>query len=101
MVSTKVIYAAIPISVLVAIGLLRKWRSRGWAKCLSTTCLRGKTFIVTGANSGIGLETAKALVHRKARVILACRNIAKGKEAIAEIRKEQPNGGELVSTWFT
>lgn len=101
MVSTKVIYAAIPISVLVAIGLLRKWRSRGWAKCLSTTCLRGKTFIVTGANSGIGLETAKALVRRKARVIFACRNVAKGKEAIAEIRKEQPNGGELVSSSFT
>lgn len=101
MVSTKVIYAAIPISVLVAIGLLRKWRSRGWAKCLSTTCLRGKTFIVTGANSGIGLETAKALVRRKARVIFACRNIAKGKEAISEIRKEQPNGGELVSGSFT
>lgn len=101
MVSTKIIYAAIPISVLVAIGLVRKWRSRGWAKCLSTTCLRGKTFIVTGANSGIGLETAKALVRRKARVILACRDIAKGQKAVTEIRNEQLNGGELVSTWFT
>lgn len=97
MVPSQVVYAAVPVSVIVAIGLLRKWRSRNWAKCTSNTCLRGKTFIITGANSGIGLETAKALVRRKARVIFACRDIAKAKEAIAEIRKEQPSGGELVS----
>lgn len=97
MVSSQVLYAAVPISVVVAIGLLRKWRSRNWAKCMSNTCLRGKTFIITGANSGIGLETAKSLVKRKARVIFACRDIGKAKQAIAEIRKEQPSGGELVS----
>ncbi|XP_049886136.1 retinol dehydrogenase 14-like [Pectinophora gossypiella] len=96
MVSSQVIYAAVPISVIVAIGLLRKWKSRSWAKCLSNTCLRGKTFIITGANSGIGLETAKALVRRKARVIFACRDIAKAKQAIADIRREQPSGGELI-----
>ncbi|CAH2100300.1 unnamed protein product [Euphydryas editha] len=96
MVSSYVIYAAVPISVVVAVGLIRKWRSRSWAKCPSNTCLRGKTFIITGANSGIGLETAKALVRRKARVIFACRDIEKAKQAIAEIRKEQPTGGELI-----
>ena len=97
MVPANVIYAALPISVVIALGLIRKWRSRNWAKCTSNTCLRGKTFLITGANSGIGLETAKALVKRKARVIFACRDIEKAKEAIAEIRKEQPQGGELVS----
>ncbi|KAI5633465.1 short chain dehydrogenase domain-containing protein [Phthorimaea operculella] len=96
MVSSQVIYAAVPISVIVAVGLLRKWRSRGWAKCTSNTCLRGKTFIITGANSGLGYETAKALVKRKARVIFACRDVAKAKEAIAAIRREQPSGGELI-----
>ncbi|KAG6459250.1 hypothetical protein O3G_MSEX011286 [Manduca sexta] len=96
LVSSNAVYAAVPISVLVAIGLIRKWRSRNWAKCTSNTCLRGKTFLITGANSGIGLETAKALVRRKARVIFACRDIVKAKEAIADIRKEQPNGGELI-----
>lgn len=98
MVSSHVIYAAVPISVIVALGLLRKWRSRSWAKCVTNTCLRGKTFLITGANSGIGLETARALVKRKARVIFACRDINKAKAAIADIRAEQPNGGELVST---
>ncbi|XP_064076985.1 retinol dehydrogenase 14-like [Vanessa tameamea] len=96
MVSSYVIYTAVPISVVVALGLIRKWRSRNWAKCVSNTCLRGKTFLITGANSGIGLETAKALVKRKARVIFACRDIDKAKQAIAEIRKEQPTGGELI-----
>ncbi|XP_075988620.1 retinol dehydrogenase 14-like isoform X2 [Anticarsia gemmatalis] len=72
------------------------WRSRAWAKCVSNTCLRGKTFLITGANSGIGLETAKALVRRKGRVIFACRDINKAKAAIADIRKQQPNGGEMI-----
>ncbi|XP_026764395.2 retinol dehydrogenase 14-like [Galleria mellonella] len=96
MVAASVLYAAVPVSVIVALGLLRKWRSRKWGKCASNTCLRGKTFLITGANSGIGLETARALVTRKARVIFACRDIAKAKAAVAEIRKKQPTGGELI-----
>ncbi|XP_013144693.1 PREDICTED: retinol dehydrogenase 12-like [Papilio polytes] len=96
MVPAQAIYAAVPISVLIAIGFIRKWRSRKWGKCLTDTCLRGKTYLVTGANSGIGLETAKALVRRKARVIFACRDIAKAKQAINDIRKEQPTGGEMI-----
>lgn len=96
MVSSSVLCAAVPISVLVALGLLRKWRSRKWGQCICNTCLRGKTFLITGANSGIGLETAKAIVKRKGRVIFACRDIAKAKEAIAKIRNEQPNGGEMI-----
>ncbi|XP_053600855.1 retinol dehydrogenase 12-like [Plodia interpunctella] len=96
MVSSTVVYAAVPISVIVAIGLIRKWRSRSWTKYICNTCLRGKTFLITGANSGIGLETAKALVKRKARVIFACRDLNKAKNAIANIRKEQPTGGEMI-----
>lgn len=42
----------------------------------------GRTFVVTGANSGLGAETAKALVAAGADVILACRNTTKA-DAVA------------------
>lgn len=35
----------------------------------------GRIAIVTGTNSGIGYETARALVHRGGQVIMACRNV--------------------------
>ncbi len=53
--------------------------------------LSGKTAIVTGANSGIGLETAKALAGKGALVILPVRSAEKGKQANNEITGEFPN----------
>ncbi|XP_077516340.1 retinol dehydrogenase 11-like isoform X1 [Amblyomma americanum] len=55
-------------------------------KCSSNVDMAGKTVIITGANTGIGKETARELARRNARVILACRNPAKAKEAAADIR---------------
>ncbi|CAH3168177.1 unnamed protein product [Pocillopora meandrina] len=48
--------------------------------------LSGKVAIVTGANSGIGFETAKALALHGTHVILACRNMNKANRAAAMIR---------------
>jgi NAD(P)-dependent dehydrogenase (short-subunit alcohol dehydrogenase family) len=50
----------------------------------------GKTALVTGANSGIGLETARWLAMRGATVVLGCRNEAKADAALAEIRRTAP-----------
>ena len=47
--------------------------------------LAGRTAIVTGASSGIGLETAKALSARGARVVLAVRDAARGEAAAAAL----------------
>ena len=53
--------------------------------------LDGKTVIITGANSGIGLETAVDLAKRNARVILACRSVERGEKAAVEVRKRSGN----------
>lgn len=47
--------------------------------------LRGKTALVTGASSGLGLECARVLAMRGARVIFACRNREKTERVIAAI----------------
>jgi WW domain-containing oxidoreductase len=52
--------------------------------------LKGQTIIVTGANTGIGYETARSLAAAGARVIFACRNTNAGKAAVAKARAQHP-----------
>ena len=47
--------------------------------------MQGKTCLVTGANTGIGKETARELAARGAQVIMVCRNREKGEAALGEI----------------
>jgi NAD(P)-dependent dehydrogenase (short-subunit alcohol dehydrogenase family) len=51
----------------------------------------GRVAIVTGSNSGIGYETARALATKGAEVILAVRNMDAGKAAVDRITTETPN----------
>ncbi len=50
----------------------------------------GRTFIVTGANSGLGLETARALGALGATVVMTARDMQKGEEAVEALLTEQP-----------
>lgn len=52
----------------------------------------GKTVIVTGANAGIGFETALALYEAGAHVTLACRSLERAEQAIAKIKQQEGNG---------
>lgn len=54
------------------------------------TDLTGKVAIVTGANSGVGLESARVLALVGAKVIIPCRTLEKSNGAIAEIKKAVP-----------
>ena len=52
--------------------------------------MTGKVVIITGANSGLGLESTKALAAKGATVVMACRNLRKAEEAKAEVLATNP-----------
>jgi NAD(P)-dependent dehydrogenase (short-subunit alcohol dehydrogenase family) len=52
--------------------------------------LRGKTAVVTGANSGVGKAAASALASLGAHVVLACRDKGRGEVAMMEIERSSP-----------
>src|ERR1700733_512772 len=57
----------------------------------------GQVAIITGANSGLGLATARDLARAGATVVMACRDEAKGERAAASIRASVPNAALEVA----
>src|SRR5215216_1957357 len=57
----------------------------------------GRTAVVTGANSGLGLVTARELARAGADVVMACRNVPKGEAAAAEIGAVVPDAQVQVA----
>ncbi|WP_347343170.1 SDR family NAD(P)-dependent oxidoreductase [Peribacillus frigoritolerans] len=58
--------------------MVEKWNGEEMAD------VSGQTIVITGANSGLGFETAFALASKGAEIILAVRNASKGKRRSIE-----------------
>lgn len=50
--------------------------------------LRGKHFVVTGANTGIGYATARELAKMGGKITMACRNAERAQQAVDKLRGE-------------
>lgn len=62
----------------------------------SITSMQDRAVVITGANSGIGLETAAALATAGARIVMGCRNELTAAAAVAEVQER--SGNDAVET---
>jgi len=89
------LYAFIPASVLsviisgVFIYRTRKLRITGPKPRVPNHLVKGRVFLITGANAGIGKETARQLLMAGATVIMACRSEERAREAMEDILTEK------------
>ncbi|OJJ19490.1 short-chain dehydrogenase [marine bacterium AO1-C] len=68
----------------------KKWNTNNIAS------QEGKIFLVTGANSGLGLGTTKVLATKGAEVVMAARNLEKGKKALQEVKQAAPQAKVIL-----
>ena len=62
----------------------------GWSET-DIPDLTGKTALITGANSGIGLEAARAMAQHGAEVLIACRSPERGQGALETLKAAAPD----------
>ncbi|XP_059046116.1 retinol dehydrogenase 13-like [Achroia grisella] len=85
-----ILWSLISITVLIVVSV-KVYQKLTCGICRSSAHMVGKVVIVTGANSGLGFETAKDLANRGARVIMACRSVNRAAAAKELIIKETGN----------
>ena len=85
------IYAILPVLVLLGVFLAMLWERSQWGVCSLRTRLDGKAVIVTGGNVGLGAQTGLKLAGRGATVVLACRSEERGQRTVDWIKKKTGN----------
>lgn len=71
-----------------------KFGSKGWTPERIGT-LKGKTYLITGANSGTGFEASKILLSKGAKVVMLNRNPQKSADAIAALKQALGNNADV------
>ncbi|XP_018568422.1 retinol dehydrogenase 14 [Anoplophora glabripennis] len=97
--SCPVIQTLICVAVVVSLTAVSLLRFYAYISCgyyHGRTRMDGKVVIITGANGGIGKETATEIAKRGARVIMACRNLETGKQVRDEIAETTKNDNVIL-----
>lgn len=80
---------------VTAYCLMSRWAQGGQFK-KDDVRIDGKVVIITGANAGIGRETALDLANRGAKVYLACRDLSKADVAKTDIIQQTGNNNVFI-----
>jgi len=76
-----------------AYGKKYSWKTTGEEVCSDfTSRAKGKVVLVTGANTGLGFETARCLLLADATVVITARSVEKVEETIERLKKLVPAG---------
>ncbi|KAJ8913840.1 hypothetical protein NQ315_003749 [Exocentrus adspersus] len=94
--AVKIAIAIVVVVFFTAVSLLRFYAYISCGYYHGRAKMNGKTVIITGANGGIGKETAREVAKRGARVIMACRNMETGKQAKDEIIESTKNENVIL-----